>query len=144
MRINTFDAYSRLSPLQINRLVNFLFSNQDCNKLSKNSLRKAILYAAKERPGFGGYIFCLEEKDTTIGALVINRTGMEDYIPENMLVTMVVAKDFKNQGWEDKLLDYAISYCKGDIGVYIKEPKTTQTFKEHGFEHNNLEMRLKQ
>ncbi|NJB37957.1 hypothetical protein [Croceivirga sp. JEA036] len=145
MTINTFDAYSRLSSIQINRLVNFLHDHQDQGKLSRNSIRSAIQYAAKERPGFGGYIFCLEEEEKLLGALVINKTGMYDYVPENLLVTIVVHSQIKDTGLEEKLLDYAINYCRGEIGVFINKSNAKEkTLKAHGFEPNYLEMRLKQ
>ena len=60
MKFITYDAFNRITPVQIDRIVNFLFTHLEEYGDSKNAIRKAINYAAKERTGLGGYVFVLE------------------------------------------------------------------------------------
>jgi GNAT superfamily N-acetyltransferase len=145
MVIKTYDAYTRLSTMETARLTNFIFDHQDGKKASKNAIRKAIQYSAKEIPGLGGYVFVIEEREKILGLAVVNKTGMGDYIPENFMVFFVVHREHRGKGIEPKLLEYTLQYCKGDVAVHITNenqyPKEA-FFKENGFDVTHTEMRL--
>ncbi|XCF05253.1 GNAT family N-acetyltransferase [Tamlana crocina] len=143
MTIKTYDAFSRLSIFDINRVTNFLFQNSDKFGDSKSAIRKSLMYAAKEIPGLGGYVFVLEEKDEIVGAVVVNRTGMNEYLSENILVYVAVKKENRGKGLGKKLIEHTIKYCKGDIAIHInKENPAINLFKDKGFKARNIEMRL--
>ncbi|MEL0456109.1 GNAT family N-acetyltransferase [Flavobacteriaceae bacterium SZ-1-7] len=143
MTIKTYDAFSRLSIININRIANFLFQNFDQFRDSKSAIRKSLMYAAKEIPGLGGYVFVLEHKDEIVGAVVVNRTGMNEYLSENILVYVVVKKEFRGKGIGKKLIEHTIDYCKGDIAIHInKDNPAVNMFKNKGFKARNIEMRL--
>ncbi len=143
MTIKTYDAFSRLSIFDINRVTNFLFQNSDKFGDSKSAIRKSLMYAAKEIPGLGGYVFVLEEKDEILGAVVVNRTGMNEYLSENILVYVAVKKEYRRKGFGKKLIEHTIKYCKGDIAIHInKENPAIYLFKDKGFKARNIEMRL--
>lgn len=143
MIIKTFDAYSKLSFLDINRLTNFLHDNSGAFRDGKSAIKKALLYAIKEIPGLGGYVFVMEQQKEVLGTLVINKTGMNEYIPENILVYLVVHTDYNESSIREKLINYAIAYCKGDIALYInKESPQLEWFEKKGFKAKNIEMRL--
>ncbi|MGE5942833.1 MAG: GNAT family N-acetyltransferase, partial [Flavobacteriales bacterium] len=89
------------------------------------------------------YVFVLEQKKEVLGVLVINKTGMNEYIPENILVYLVVNTNYEDSAIREKLINYAISYCKGDVALYInKESPELGWFEEKGFKSRNIEMRL--
>lgn len=143
MVIKTFDAFSRLSIIHINRITNFLHKYSGTFKDSKSAIRKSILYAAKEVPGLGGYVFILEKNDEIIGALVVNRTGMNEYIAENILVNLAVKTEYRDKGVAKKILAYAKEYCNGDIALHInKENSAVKFFEKQGFKTKHIEMRL--
>ncbi len=145
MVIKTYDAYTRLSTMEADRFANFLFHNQEGKKASKNAIRKAIQYSTKDIPGLGGYVFAMEEKDRILALAVVNKTGMGDYIPENFLVFFVVHREHRNIGVEQKLLDYTLQYCKGDVAIHITSDNqypNKNFFEEKGFSETHLEMRL--
>ncbi|MEC7264080.1 MAG: GNAT family N-acetyltransferase [Bacteroidota bacterium] len=145
MVIKTYDAYTRLSTMEANRFTNFLFEHQEGKKATKLAIRKAIQYSTKDIPGLGGYVFSIEEKEEILGLAVVNKTGMGDYIPENFLVFFVVHRNHRNQGIEQKLLEYTLQYCKGDIAVHITSENQCPNqyfFEEHGFQVTHTEMRL--
>lgn len=143
MIIKTYDAYSKLSIMDINRVTNFLHEHSGVFRDSKSAIKKSLLYAIKEIPGLGGYVFVSEHQNEILGVLVINKTGMNEYIPENILVYLVVNANYDEDGIKEKLINYTTNYCKGDIALYInKESPELGWFKEKGFKSRNIEMRL--
>ncbi|WP_308992611.1 GNAT family N-acetyltransferase [Mariniflexile litorale] len=143
MTIKTFDAFSRLSIMDINRITKFLFEYSGDVRDTKSAIRKSVLYAAKEVPGLGGYVFIMEQNNDIIGATVVNRTGMNEYIPENILVYIAVKTVFREKGIAKKLIKHTIKYCDGDISTHIDAGNSViKLFEKQGFKPRNIEMRL--
>lgn len=144
MTIQTFDAFNRLSLFDITRITNFLYSYSGDFKDTKSGIRKSLMYAAKEIPGLGGAVFILENNNEIIAALVINKTGMNEYIPENIIVNIAVKDEYRKNGIAKKLITYAKNYCTGDISLHINKDNTAiQLFEKEGFKETNIEMRFK-
>lgn len=144
MKLTTFDAFNRISTLEITKVADFLFKHLDQYGDSKEAIRKAIKYAAKESPGLGGYIFTIENNNEIVGAVVINKTGMQDYIPENILVYIAIHKDYRGKGLGKKLMSNVINYCKGDIALHVEKDNPARfLYEKMGFTNPYLEMRLK-
>jgi GNAT superfamily N-acetyltransferase len=143
MTITTFDAFSRLSIIDISRISNFLYKNSGDFKDTKSAIRKSIMYAAKEVPGLGGYVFIMENKDEIVGAIVVNRTGMNEYLAENILVYIAVKEAYRGKGIAEELIAHTKNYCKGDIAIHVKkENPVIELFEKQGFKPRNIEMRL--
>lgn len=143
MHIKTFDAFTRMSFLNINRITNFLHKHLEDSDESANAIRKSLLYSAKEIPGLGGYVFVMEEKDIIIGATVINKTGMSEYQSENLLAYVAVHKEHRNKGIATKLIEKAIPYCTGNITLNInKENNAINLFEKKGFTSEKIQMTL--
>ena len=143
MTIKTFDAFTRLSIMDINRITNFLYANLGEFKDKKSAIRKSIMYAAKEMPGLGGFVFVMEEKGEVLGAVVVNRTGMNEYLSENILVYLAVKEGFRQKGIAKKLINHTVRYCKGDIATHVSiDDPVKKLFEKQGFKSRNIEMRL--
>ena len=143
MTITTFDAFSRLSIMDISRVTKFLYKYSGEFKDSKSAIRKSVMYAAKEVPGLGGYVFIIENKDEILGAVVVNRTGMNEYLAENILVYVAVKEEFRKQGIAKKLIAHTVKYCNGDIAIHVnKDNPAIKLFENQGFKSRNIEMRL--
>ena len=86
----------------------------------------------------------LLENETTKGAVVINRTGMSGYIPENILVYIATDKNERGKGLGTKLLESALEHAEGDIALHVDESnKARRLYEKFGFTTPYLEMRLK-
>ncbi|WP_343485976.1 GNAT family N-acetyltransferase [Allomuricauda sp. d1] len=143
MILKTYDAFTRLSTMEAMRLTDFLYDHLDGYAASRKSVLRAIQYSTKEIPGLGGYVFVAEKNDELIGAVIINKTGMGDYITENHLVFIAVHRSHRNQGVGKKLMRYALAYCKGTIALHSKPmDKAMALFKSLGFYAEYVEMRL--
>ncbi|TWO31823.1 GNAT family N-acetyltransferase [Seonamhaeicola sediminis] len=143
MTIKTFDAFSRMSIIQINRVTRFIFGNYTSLRETKPAIQKSIMYATKELPGLGGFVFTVEHKNELLAAAVVNKTGMNEYLAENILVYLAVKEEHRRTGIANKLLQHIVMYCKGDISIYVqKDDVIIKMFEKFGFESRNIEMRL--
>ncbi|WNH09819.1 GNAT family N-acetyltransferase [Thalassobellus suaedae] len=143
MTIKTFDAFSRMSIIDINRITNFIYKHSGEFGDSKTAIRKSIMYAAKELPGLGGYVFVMEDGNEIIGAVVVNRTGMNEYLSENIMVYVVVKESYRKKGIAKEIIEHTIKYCKGEIAVHINiNNPVVKLFEKQGFKSRNIEMRL--
>lgn len=143
MVIKTYDAFTRLSTMEMSRLTNFVHAHFQGDPMPKEAIRKAMQYSAKEIPGLGGYVFVIEKGREILGVTVINRTGMGAYIPENFMVFFVVNKNYTDSGIAQKLMEYALQNCTGDISFHMqKNGPMNDLLKSNGFEEDYVEMRL--
>ncbi len=143
MTITTYDAYNRIPSLQTDRVKDFLHTHLEEFGDTPSAIKKSIEYTAKQGSGFGGYTIIVEYEKNIIGALVINRTGMEEYAPENILVYMATHAEHRGQGIARKLMEKAMLLCKGDIALHIQENNPARKiYEKFGFTHPCLEMRL--
>ncbi len=144
MNFTTYDAFNRITPIEMSRVIKFLHTHLEQYSDAESAIQKAIAYAVKERAGLGGYVFTMEDNGEIIGAVVINKTGMEEYIPENILVYIATHKAHRGKGLGEKLLQYAIDNCKGDIALHVeKDNPAIFLYEKLGFTNPYLEMRLK-
>lgn len=144
MTIEIFDAFNRMSFLNINRITKFLHEHLEDCKEPKNAIYKSLLYAAKEIPSLGGYAFVMKKNDEIIGAAVINKTGMSQYQSENLMTYLAVHKNYRNQGYATQLINKAVNYCNGNITLNIKkENNAIKLFEKNGFESMKIEMTLR-
>ena len=143
MKLKTFDAFNKLSTLEAEKVSDFLFEHLDQYGDSKNAIRKAIAYAMKERSGLGGNVFTLEDQGEIIASVVINKTGMDEYIPENILVYIATHNAYRGKGLGRKIMEYAIQNCKGNIALHVEKDNPAKfLYEKMGFTNPYLEMRL--
>jgi len=93
-------------------------------------------------PLAGGFIVQTGEGDGITGAVVMNKTGMQGYIPENILVYIAVHKNHRGKGLGRKLMERAMQLAKGDIALHVEEDNPANfLYKKMGFVNPYLEMR---
>ena len=144
MNIKYYSSIETLSTLEKQRIVGFLFRHLDEFGDSRQDIGRAIDYAMSSYPLAGGFILTAEENEHIRGAVVMNKTGMKGYIPENILVYIAVHRDDRGKGLGKGLMKEALRYAKGDIALHV-EPDNPARFlyEKVGFDNKYLEMRLK-
>jgi ribosomal-protein-alanine N-acetyltransferase len=86
----------------------------------------------------------LNDNDILKGVVVVNRTGMGEYIPENILVYIATHKDYRGEGLGKKLMQKVITEAEGDIALHVEANNPAKKLYEKlGFTNPYLEMRLK-
>ena len=102
---------------------------------------KAIDYAVN--PDKGGNIIVGMDNQKIVGAVVLNNTGMKDYIPENILVYIAVDNSERGKGYGKKLMEKAISVADGNIALHVEpDNPAKKLYEKLGFTNKYLEMRL--
>ena len=138
-----FDTNNKPGEPEKREVIDFLFDNLEQYGDPKDHIRKAIDYSTKEFDSFGGFTMLLQEEDKIMGAVVINRTGMNGYIPENILVYIAIDKNSRGEGLGKKLMQKAIAHADGDIALHVEANNPAKILYEKlGFTNPYLEMRL--
>ena len=141
----TEEVFNQVEPITMMaqmETIDFLSNNLDGYNESKEHIGNAINYAMNTNPLAGGFIFLFRQDQEITGAVVMNKTGMDGYIPANILVYMAVHKDYRGKGLGKKLLKRAMQLSKGDIAIHIKKDKPTDFLtREIGFRNEYLELR---
>lgn len=124
-------------------IVDFLYVHLDQYGDEKKDILKCLDYALDNRPGEGGSVLVASDGDDIVGAVIINKTGMSGYIPENILVYIAVNREYRGKGIGKALMEKTIDHTDGDIALHV-EPDNPAKFlyEKYGFTNKYLEMRL--
>ncbi|MBN2857814.1 MAG: GNAT family N-acetyltransferase [Candidatus Delongbacteria bacterium] len=127
-----------------NDVLEFLYEHLENYGDPKADILKAMDYALKQSESFGGFILSGTEEGKVTGAVVVNRTGMKDYIPENVLVYIATHKDHRGKGIGKKLMKKAVETAEGSLALHV-EPDNPARFlyEKIGFTTKYIEMRYK-
>ena len=138
-----FNSANKPTPEQKEQIVNFLFDHLGKYGDSKAAITKAINYAVKESLSFGGFVLTSYLDNEISGAVVVNQTGMNDYIPENILVYIATHINHRGKGIGKLLLRDTIKLAQGNIALHV-EPENPARFlyEKVGFASKYIEMRL--
>lgn len=125
-------------------VADFLFEHLDQYGDAKEDILRCLNYATKQIESFGGMIFVMQEQEQIIGAVVVNRTGMGGYIPENILVYIAIHQNYRGKGLGSKLMDLVTEHTQGDIALHVEANNPAKfLYEKYGFTNPYLEMRLK-
>lgn len=145
MKFEIFDSMQPAGMLKKNKIANFLHKHLDEYGDSKPDIIKALDYALQETSVDGGFILVGYDEETNdiVGAVVINRTGMEGYIPENVLVYIAVHRDYRGKGYGKVLMKKALSIAKGGVALHVEHDNPARfLYEKVGFTNKYLEYRL--
>lgn len=123
-------------------LIEFLHTHLDRFRDSKSAIEKAIDYAYSPDPGRGGYIIAAYEDEQLVGAVVMNKTGMSEFIPEYYLIYIAVAASQRGKGIGSKLLQRAFDTADGNIALHVEyDNPAKRLYERMGFTTKYAEMR---
>lgn len=124
-----------------NAIASFLEVHLDRFGDKKEDILKCIDYVFN--PNRGGFITLGIENEQIVGAVIINETGMNGYIPENILVYIAVHENQRGKGLGSQLMNKAIAHAKGSIALHVEPDNPAKKLYERlGFTNKYLEMRL--
>ena len=144
MIIRIYNPLKKIETLHLEQVVDFLYHHLGEYGDEKSAIRKAIRYAMDESPGKGGVLFVAEENGEIVGTVVINKTGMEEYIPENILVYIATHQEHRGKGIGKQLMEAILNNIKGDIALHVEKDNPAKfLYEKYGFTTPYMEMRLK-
>jgi GNAT superfamily N-acetyltransferase len=138
-----FNPVNKPGTIEKKEVIDFLYHNLENYGDPKADIEKCIEYALKETPSFGGFVLVSYDGPTMTGVVVVNQTGMKDYIPENILVYIATHQEMRGQGIGKKLMADTIQMANGNIALHV-EPDNPARFlyEKVGFTSKYIEMRL--
>jgi len=143
-KIRVYTPENKASEEEKKNLIDFLFDNLQEYGDPRPDIEKSVAYAMKESVSFGGFILVSYMDEEISGVVVVNQTGMKDYIPENILVYIATHKNYRGKGVGKALMQKAISTAEGSIALHV-EPENPASFlyEKVGFQTKYVEMRYK-
>lgn len=143
MKFQTITAIDSPTFSEKNEVADFLFEHLDQYGDTKNDILKCLDYALSNSPQQGGFVLLARNEGDIAGAVVMNQTGMEGYIPENILVYIAVHKNYRGQGLGKEIMKKAIELAKGNIALHVEpDNPAKKLYEKLGFTNKYLEMRL--
>ncbi len=146
IQINTYSPDNKPTEEVKKEIINFLFESLEQYGDPKEDIEKCLDYAFGKNNKPGGIVLSAIDSNTQkiVGAVIINKTGMNGYIPENILVYIATDKNMRGKGVGKQLMQTAINLSEGDMALHC-EPDNPAKFlyEKLGFTSKYLEMRLK-
>jgi len=142
IKTKVFDSTNKPSLEEKKNLINFLFEHLQEYGDPISDIEKAVDYALKETISFGGFILVSYSDNIIVGVVVIDKTGMKDFIPENILVYIATHKDYRGQGIGKKLVQKTIDIAEGNIALHVEPQNPARSlYEKMGFSSKYVEMR---
>lgn len=143
IQLESLSAIDNATFLQKNEIADFLFEHLGKYGDPKDDIMKCLDYALDQGLQAGGFVVLAREKGKIVGALVMNKTGMSGYIPENILVYIAVDASQRGKGIGGKIMDLAIKMANGAVALHVEPDNPAKKLYERlGFTNKYLEMRL--
>ncbi|MDR4988606.1 MAG: GNAT family N-acetyltransferase [Bacteroidales bacterium] len=123
-------------------IADFLYEHLDQFGDKIEYIMKCIEFALDDKDKFGGFILTSRDEKKINGAVVVNKTGMGGYIPENILVYIAVNRSYRGKGIGKELMKRTLDHAEGDVKLHV-EPENPARFlyEKIGFTSKYLEMR---
>lgn len=142
--IEMMSAIDTVTTLEKKGVTDFLHEHLDEFGDPKEDILNCLEYALSDRPHQGGFILIQRHSSKIVSVVVMNKTGMSGYIPENILVYIAVHEDFRGMGLGQRMMKEAISRVNGDIALHVEPDNPAKhLYEKMGFDNKYLEMRLK-
>lgn len=144
MILKVLNSETKPSTEEKKAVIDFLFSHLENYGDPRQDIEKAVDFSLREYTSFGGFVLIAKKDNDIIGVVVINQTGMKDYIPENILVYIATHRDHRGKGVGKQLMKKSIELAEGNIALHV-EPDNPARFlyEKIGFTSKYIEMRYK-
>lgn len=128
----------------VEAISNFLFKHLEEYGDPKSQILSCLDFAMGKNGGLGGFTVIATDGDNIIGVVIVNRTGMGGYIPENILVYIATHNEYRGKGVGKALMQEAIKQSEGDMALHVEKDNPARfLYEKLGFTNPYLEMRLK-
>lgn len=126
------------------QIVAFLFEHLEQYGDAQSDIMKCVDYALNYGNHPGGFIATAWVGNELVGAVIINRTGMGGFIPENILVYIATHSQHRGKGIGKKLMQIVFEDTQGDIALHVEPSNPAkELYEKLGFTNKYLEMRWK-
>ena len=105
-------------------------------------VRQGITDALAPRIGEPGFVLVAEMDRKVVGALIMLRTGMKGYVPENFLLMVAVDPSARGKGVGSQVIKRAFDLADGDVKLHVEYDNPAKRLYERlGMTSKYAEMR---
>lgn len=105
-------------------------------------IKQGISDALKSQIGLPGFVLIGEIDKKVVGALIMLRTGMKKYVPENLLLMVAVNPITRGKGVGSKIIKHAFKLADGDVKLHVEYNNPAKRLYERlGMTNKYAEMR---
>lgn len=123
-------------------MIEFLYENLEQFGDPREQIKSALDYAFCDAEGKGGFVVLQEINGEITGVVVMNRTGMKGYIPENILVYLATDSSKAPLGAGAEVAGKAMEEAEGNIALHVEyDNSAKQLYENLGFTSKYAEMR---
>lgn len=142
-KINIYHKDNLPSQVERKTISKFLFNHLGKYGDPQSDIEQAIAYAFEEDGKPGGLVIAISDQEELVCAVVVNKTDMSGYVPENLLVYIATHENQRGKGVGKKAMQSAIENTEGSIALHVEHDNPAKyLYEKMGFTNPYLEMRL--
>jgi [ribosomal protein S18]-alanine N-acetyltransferase len=142
LNIKKIQKNNEFTKISREEFIDFLFTHLDRFGDPKSAINKCLDYAFSENPSKGGFALAAFYEDKLVGALIMNKTGMSEYIPDNILVYVAVDASYRGKGFGRQIVEESFKHADGDVKLHVEYDNPAKRLYERiGFNTKYAEMR---
>jgi len=130
------------SWITADQLARFVHENIKPYEDSLEDTRAGIDMALDPDRPKGAFILLAEENQTPLGALIMLRTGMKGFVPENILLMVCVHPSARGKGVGGQIIRKGLEEADGDVKLHVEYDNPAKgVYEKIGFTTKYAEMR---
>jgi len=138
--LRSIDAFP--SWLTVESLSRFIYENIKPYEDTLEDTRQAVKTALDPDLPKGAFVLVAEEDQKPVGALVMLRTGMKGYVPENILLMVCVHPSMRGRGVGGQIIRKGIETADGNVKLHVEyDNPAKKVYEKIGFTTKYAEMR---
>jgi len=148
LKTKVYKSENSITSKEKQDTVDFLYTHLDEYGDTKEDISKAIHFSLKiNDPALkplplGGFVLNGIMDDKIVCSVVVNKTGMSGYIPENILVYIATHGDYRGKGIGKQMMKEALDIAEGNVALHVEPDNPAKILYEKiGFTNKYLEMR---
>ena len=128
--------------LTVDSLAEFVYENIKPYEDTPEDTRRAVEMVFDPDQPKGGFILVAEDDREPVGALIMLRTGMKGFVPENILLMVCVHPSMRGKGAGGKLIRRGLEEADGDVKLHVEyDNPAKKVYEKIGFTTKYAEMR---
>lgn len=142
LEISLIEKESDFKRINREEFIDFLFNHLDQFGDPKEDINRCLDYAFSDQKSEGGFALAAFYENKLVGALIMNKTGMSGYIPENILVYVAVDASYRGKGFGRQIVEESFKHADGNVKLHVEYDNPAKRLYERiGFKSKYAEMR---
>lgn len=142
LKIEKIGKEADFKKITRDQFIDFLFTHLDRFGDPKKDINKCLDYAFSDNKSEGGFALAAYYEDKLVGALIMNKTGMSGYIPDNILVYVAVDATHRGKGFGRQIVEASFKHAEGNVKLHVEYDNPAKRLYERiGFTSKYAEMR---